>query len=284
MRLSADSHVHSEWSWDTGGPDSSAAGTMHRTCERAVRIKLPTVIFTEHFDFDDAWRVGPDDFPEAVRPHINADGYLTAPPLDVAGYFACVDRCRRDFPELHIMTGVEWGQPHLFEQQARDLVDLASFDRVNGSLHTLPVGERDRAEPITLYEEWPPEDVVSAYLEEVPRVVAGSDAFEVFTHLDYAIRHWPTVKAGPFDPSRFEEAIRAAMRAIADTGRPLEMNTRRLQLWMPLWWRAEGGRAVTFGSDAHVPEKVGDGLPEAAALLEHVGFRRGRRPEDFWTC
>jgi histidinol-phosphatase (PHP family) len=106
----------------------------------------------------------------------------------------------------------------------------------------------------------------------------------VFTHLDYAIRHWPTVKAGPFDPLRFEEAIRAAMRAIADSGRPLEMNTRRLQLWMPLWWRQEGGRAVTFGSDSHISDAVADGFPEATALLDYVGFRRGTRPEDFWTC
>jgi len=115
-------------------------------------------------------------------------------------------------------------------------------------------------------------------------MVAGSDVFEVFTHLDYAVRHWPSVEAGSFDPSRFEEGFRAAMRAIADSGRALEMNTRRLQLWMPQWWRAEGGRAVTFGSDAHIPEALADGFPEATALLEYVGFRPGKRPEDFWTC
>jgi len=121
----------------------------------------------------------------------------------------------------------------------------------------------------------------SGYLEEVPRVVAGSDVFEVFTHLDYAIRHWPTVEAGPIDPSRFEEAIRVAMRAIAQSGHALEMNTRRLQLWMPMWWREEGGRAATFGSDSHVPETVGDGFPGTAALLEQVGFRHRNRPEAF---
>lgn len=139
-------------------------------------------------------------------------------------------------------------------------------------------------EPITLYREWPAEQVVAAYLAEAHRMVDGSDLFEVFTHLDYAIRYWPTAEAGPFDPRRFEDPIRAAMRAIADSGRALEMNTRQLQLWMPLWWRQEGGKTVTFGSDAHVADKVGDGLPEATALLEHVGFRPGRRPEDFWTC
>lgn len=175
------------------------------------------------------------------------------------------------------------GQPHLFEQQAREVLDLGSLDRINGSLHTLAAGQ-DRAEPVTLYREWAPADVLWAYLKEVPRMVAGSDVFEVFTHLDYAVRHWPSVEAGPFDPSRFEEGFRAAMRAIANSSRALEMNTRRLQLWMPQWWRAEGGRAVTFGSDAHNPEALADGFPEATALLEYVGFRPGKRPEDFWTC
>ena len=44
--LPPDNHVHSEFSWDTG-PWAS----MVETCERAVRIGLPAVAFTEHLDF-----------------------------------------------------------------------------------------------------------------------------------------------------------------------------------------------------------------------------------------
>jgi len=280
--LTADSRVHSEWSWDTGGPSSPARGTMVRTCERAVRIGLPALIFTEHFDFDDAWRAGADEFPATNRQYINADGYLVPPQLDVPGYFDAIGQCRRQFPQLTILTGVEFGQPHLFEARARQLVDLARFDRINGSLHTLPIGQ-DRAEPITLYRTWAPDDVLWAYLEEVPRMVAGSAAFEVFTHLDYAVRYWPTEQAGPFDPRRFEEGFRSAMRSIAGSGRALEMNTRRLWPWMAQWWTEEGGRAVSFGSDAHVPEALADGFPEAQLMLEQLGFRPGQRPEHLWT-
>jgi len=134
MMLTADSHVHSEWSWDTGGLDSDARGTMVRTCQRAVRIGLPALIFTEHFDFDDAWHAG-DEFPVSNRRHINKDGYLIPPMLDVDGYFNAVNRCRSRFPQLTILAGVEFGQPHLFEARARRLVDLERFDRINGSLH-----------------------------------------------------------------------------------------------------------------------------------------------------
>ncbi|GAB3816972.1 PHP domain-containing protein [Tessaracoccus terricola] len=279
--LAADSHVHSEWSWDTGGPESAAGGTMARTCEQAVRIGLSTVIFTEHLDLDDSWLADPGDFPGLENQLLNDQGYMAVPPLDVEGYFETVERCRHQFPDLKILTGVEFGQPHVFEDQARHLLSLDRLDRINGSLHTLPIGG-SRAEPVTLFNRWSPEDVVWAYLEEVPRMVDGSDVFEVFTHLDYPARHWPTERVGPFDPTRFEDGIRAAMRAIAQSGRALEMNTRRLWPWMPQWWAQEGGRAVTFGSDAHAPAQLAAGFPEAMAMAQHFGFRPGSQPDDFW--
>jgi histidinol-phosphatase (PHP family) len=125
--------------------------------------------------------------------------------------------------------------------------------------------------------------VIWEYLAEVPRMMAGSDSFAVFTHIDYAVRFWPSEQEGPFDPARFEEGFRAAMRSVAASGRALEMNTRRLWSWIPQWWSQEGGRAITFGSDAHTPDMLADGLPEAAAMVEQYGFGPGRRPEDFWT-
>ncbi|MBC3763516.1 PHP domain-containing protein [Quadrisphaera oryzae] len=280
--LPADSHVHSEWSWDTGGPRSQAAGTMEATCRRAVRIGLPALFFTEHLDLEDAWRADREDLTPVQRHLVDDTGHVALPRFDVAGYLESVERCRAQFPELRIHTGVEFGQPHLREREARQLLDLDALDRVIGSLHTLPWGE-DRAEPNTLYRFLAPEEVMTAYLEEVPRLVAGDAPFTVVTHLDYAVRTWPVEDAGPFDPRRFEEPFRVALRAIADSGRALEMNTRRLWSWLPQWWAQEGGRAVTFGSDAHVPELLASHFPEAVALVEHFGFSRGSRPEDPWT-
>ncbi len=255
---------------------------MEETCERAVRIGLPALVFTEHLDFDERWRVGPEDVVDHLRWLITAEGILEPPRMDVAGYLDCIDRCRWRFPDLRILTGVEFGQPHLFDAQAAQLLDLSELDRVNGSLHTVQIGE-DRSEPNTLFRLWPADKVIWEYLAEVPEMAAGSDSFEVFTHIDYAVRSWPTMEAGPFDPTRFEEGFRHAMRVLADSGRALEMNTRRLWSWIPQWWSEEGGRAVTFGSDAHESGALADKFPEAVAMVEHYGFRPGRRPEDFWT-
>ncbi len=282
MALPADTHVHSEYSWDTGGPDSAAAGTMERTCRRAVRIGLPAVIFTEHLDFV-GWEADPGDEADHERNLIDPVGTLVPPPLDVDGYVESIERCRLSFPDLQILTGVEFGQPHLDEEAASRLLDLSKLDRVNGSLHTLVVDGR-RHEPPTLYRMWPADKVIWEYLAEVPRMVDGSETFEVLTHIDYAVRYWPIEEKGPFAPKRFEDGFRQAMRALAGSGRALEMNVGgQLRPWIPQWWSEEGGRAVTFGSDAHEPGVLASNFPEAMAMVEYFGFRPGRRATDFWT-
>ncbi|MGM7665887.1 PHP domain-containing protein [Microbacterium sp. A93] len=283
MKLPADSHVHSEWSWDTGGPTSVAAGRMRATCVQAIRIGLPALTFTEHLDFPGTWRSRSEDLMSHQRGFLSSAGGVEHPLFDADGYFEAIDRLRPEFPELDIRTGVEFGQPHLFADDAAALTDLAALDLVLGSLHTLDMGSGLRAEPVTLYAEHPASDVMWAYLEEVPRMVDGSDSFAVFTHIDYAARTWPSWEVGPFEPRVFEEGFRGAMRSIAASGRALEMNTGRLWSWIPQWWAEEGGRAVTFGSDAHTPDAVARNFPEATAMLEHYGFRAGANSWDLWT-
>ncbi|HWU47233.1 MAG TPA: hypothetical protein VN133_10800 [Humibacter sp.] len=208
---------------------------------------------------------------------------MTLPPFDSEGYLAAIERCRHDFTDLRILTGVEFGQPHLWETEASALLLSGAIDRVNGSLHMLPFDGGDRTEPTTLYKYWPADEVMWAYLEEIPRMVAGSDLFEVFTHIDYAVRSWPVWSAGQFNPRKFEDGFRAAMHAIAASGRALEMNTRRLWPWIPQWWVEEGGRAVSFGSDAHGPYTLAANFPEAMMMAEAFGFHAGSKPEVFWT-
>jgi histidinol-phosphatase (PHP family) len=272
--LPADSHVHSEWSWDA--PD----GSMERTCARAVEIGLPAVAFTEHADYI-TWSVTASDFDERVRPLISSDGTLTPPELDLTGYLECLQRCRDRFPDLRIISGVELGEPHWHSDVVARLLGAGQFDRVLGSLHSLPIGQQLFEMP-ELYRRRPANDVVGEYLAEIPRLIASSDSFAVLAHIEYPVAYWPE-RAGPFDPKSFEGDFRHALRVLADSGRALEVNTK-----VPLhpevvgWWREEGGQSVTFGSDAHDPTLLAHGFAEAAAMVEAYGFRPGRHPYDYW--
>ncbi|WP_433831474.1 PHP domain-containing protein [Actinoplanes sp. CA-015351] len=273
MTLPADSHVHSEFSWD------APRGAMEKTCARAAELGLPVIAFTEHLDHT-AWPA-PTDGPYANLSEVaGPDGLVTPPPFDVDGYLATVERCRDQFPTLRILTGLELGEPHWHADAIAKVLAAGPFERVIGSLHCLP-HNGGYAEPFGIYPDRPAAEVVREYLLEIPNVVAGSDVFEILTHIDYPIRHWP----GPetFDPRDFEEEFRHALRATAQAGRALEINTRLgFDRLIVTWWHEEGGDAVSFGSDAHYPEAVAHGLREAADMAEACGFRPGASPFELW--
>jgi histidinol-phosphatase (PHP family) len=274
VALPADSHVHSEWSWDA--PD----GSMERTCARAVEIGLPAVAFTEHADYL-TWPVTASDFDERLRPLITPDGTLTPPKLNLNGYLECLQQCRDRFPDLRIISGVELGEPHWHSDVVGKLLDAGQFERVLGSLHSLPIGQQFFEMP-ELYRRRPAPDVVREYLAEIPRLIASFEAFAVLAHIEYPVAYWPA-RAGPFDPNSFRDEFRQALRALADSGRALEVNTNApLHPEIVGWWHEEGGEAITFASDAHDPTRLARGFAEAAATVEAYGFRPGRHPYDFW--
>jgi histidinol-phosphatase (PHP family) len=300
-----DSHIHTEWSWDT------QTGSMERSCERALALGLPAVAFTEHADFtawgaDDPGRAedgpgGADHGPDGEHGPGGAGagpagggeagpggnglelvGRRRIRPLEVAGYQASVDLCRDRFSELRIMSGIEAGEPHLFAGSVSAVLKAAPFDRVLGSLHSLRYGGR-LAYVDTFFGTLDPQELMRHYFAELLRLIEGSDVFEVLAHVDFPRRQWPA-SAAPFDERAFEEEYRAVFAALASSGRVLEINTASPLASVELvrWWYEAGGAAVSFGSDAHDPYRVGDRFDQAADVAEAAGFRPGRDAFDFW--
>ena len=274
-----DNHVHSEWSWD------AAAGSMEQSCARAVELGLPSIAFTEHVD-GTRWVLTAEAQSLMPPERVGAGGRFDPPAVDLDGYFACVQRCRDRYPDLRILTGVELGEPHWFDDQTRALLRSGDFDRVLGSLHSLDLDDGPWLVDHLFWASAPegvvPDEIVRGYLAETLRMIEASDTFEVLAHIDYPVRGWPAA-GGVFDPADFKDEYRAVLRALAGSDRALEVNTR---LPMPSeiirWWYEVGGDAVSFGSDAHQPSLVAHGFEDAAAMVEAHGFQPGRHPYDFW--
>jgi histidinol-phosphatase (PHP family) len=276
--LPADNHVHTEWSWD------AVAGSMERSCVEAVRLGLPSIAFTEHVDAT-RWTLAPEVRDLMPAGHIGPDERFAPPPFDVEGYLAAVARCRDRFPDLRILSGVELGEPHWFGETSAALLASGDFDRVLGSLHSLAIdGELWLVDHLYMAgapEGITPDAIVRAYLHETLRMVESSDVFEVLAHVDYPVRLWGADT--PFDPSVFEEGYRAVLGALAASGRALEVNTRlRFRPEIVRWWYEAGGTAVSFGSDAHQPDRVAHDFADAAAMVTANGFGAGRDPNGFW--
>jgi histidinol-phosphatase (PHP family) len=250
---------------------------MSAACERAVELGVPGVAFTEHLDFT-SWEVGDPIASGDVVPN-NSPGIR---PLDVTGYLAGIEECRDRFGSLRIWSGLEVGEPHLYAASASAVTRRGTFDRVLGSLHTLP--QHGRLEYAgNLFAARPADEVMRTYFAELVRLIEGSSLFEVLAHLDFPRRYWPR-RAGEYAESDYEEEYRAVLRALAGSGRVLEINTASPLASVNLldWWREEGGRAVSIGSDAHLPWHVAGRFEDAIKIAEAAGFRAGSDPLDFW--
>lgn len=267
-----DNHVHTEWSWD-----APSEASMARSCEQALAAGLPAVAFTDHMDFT-TWADGD----RIVAENIDPRPYARMHPLDVTGYLAAVEECRRRYPDLRILSGAEIGEAHLWGASAGVMVAAAGFDRVLGSVHALPFDGRLTAAD-GLFRHMPADEVMRRYFGEVVRLVEGSDLFQVLAHLDFPRRMWPR-GAGPYHEEAFEPEYRAVLQALASSGRVLEVNTKSplASAGLLRWWRDTGGTTVSFGSDAHQPWRIGARFKLAVDIVEAAGFRSGRDRFDFW--
>lgn len=265
--LPADSHVHSQWSWD------ALAGSMEDTCRRAVGIGLPAVAFTEHADFT-PWSLGPGEKIPGEWRRLVSDDVLTPPALDLNGYKACLDRCRERFPGLRILSGVELSEPHWHHGRVEALLRDGDFDRILASVPSAPVGT-GFTEVSDSFRDHSPAQVLRDYLAEIAALISQFDDFEVLAHIDYPVRRWPR-DAGAHDPCDFQDEYRHVLRALSSAGKILEVSTKvPLHPLVLTWWRHEGGQAITFASDAHNPATLAAGFTEAVQMAEAAGFAPG---------
>jgi histidinol-phosphatase (PHP family) len=252
---------------------------MVRTCEQALAIGLPAVAFTEHLEFTAA---GEGDAITGAA--ADARWWSRIKPLDVTGYRACIEECRERFPGLRILAGVEAGEAHLFAGSAARIIRAHHWDRVLGSLHAVPFDGRVIAAD-ALFGRMPQDEAMRYYFTELLRLVEDSDLFEVLAHPDFPRRYWP---GGPhlYQEEPYEEEYRTVFRALAASGRVIEINTKSPLSSVELigWWREEGGQGVSFGSDAHLPGRVGARFKLAVDIVEAAGFRPGRDQYDFWRA
>lgn len=86
---------------------------------------------------------------------------------------------------------------------------------------------------------------------------------------------------GIYDAHRYETEIRNVLHICADRDLAIEINTSTLRRSIGKtspsseilgWFLEEGGRWVTFGSDSHHPEHVGDGIAGAFASSQKLGL------------
>lgn len=148
------------------------------------------------------------------------------------------------------------------------------FDYIIGSVHRsdgVSIFNRRRWRGLSEEEKVRQKDMYYDLIMESAR----SRAFDILGHIDAMKGYYPAFSN--IQSLRVEEAI----KEIAASGAAVEINTSGKTKEVGGWYPADDilemilhyNGSVTFGSDAHVPERVGDDWDEVAARLKQIGFR-----------
>lgn len=246
----ADFHMHTGASFD-------AEMTAEQACEAAIAAGLPVIAITDHVE---------------MVPDLAGD-----PDRVARESWAAATRIQEQYRgRLRVARGIELGEPLYDLPHAQEILARYPYDYVLASQHTTESGvDYYHAD----YTDLDIGEAMDAYFASVLRLVEWG-GFHTLAHLTYPFRYMPAQRR-PADYTRWQSAIDAIFRVMADRGLALEINTSGLrgpigctQPDAPLIRRFHelGGQFITLGSDAHFAKDVGAGLAEAARLAQDAGF------------
>ncbi len=257
MPIIADCHLHSSFSGDSDTP-------MEEMILQGIKQGLTTMCFTEHNDFE--YPDSPNE-PGSIF-LLNTDSYL----YDLA-------RFKEKYADkIRILFGVELGlQPQVLRANAVYCKSY-EFDFIIGSSHICH--GKDPYYP-EFFQGRSEEEALLEYFESILENIKKFSNFDVYGHLDYAVRYAPQ-KDLHYSYEKYHEILDAILRLLLEKGKGLELNTgglksgmRDLHPCMGLLkrYRELGGEIITVGSDSHDVQNIGAHFERAAEVLRECGFR-----------
>jgi len=249
-----DYHIHTIFSCDS----ELKAGFV---CSRAIEMGFSEIAFTEHLDLD------PID-----------EGYGL---YDYNALSEEIEKLRRVYNgQLKIKKGVEVTYQKEREEEIKEFLSNKDYDFVIGSVHL--VGDFDVSQKKgtkEFCEAYARKKVYDSYFE-VTKSLAGSGIFDCLGHFEM-IRRYATMYIDDYSPDEFKEQIDEILSSVAENDLALEVNTSGMRHFpnetyprMQLCKRflELGGKSVTIGSDAHLPEHIGYRISETMKLLLSIGL------------
>lgn len=256
----ADVHVHTSFS-------SDSEEKLENTVKAAVNAGLKTLCITEHMDMD---------FPSGE--------FL----LDTSAYKAELFRLRELYKDrLELLFGVELGLMAYLAPRLYEYTKSEEFDFVIGSSHL--VEGMDPYEP-EFFEKYGDKNGLLRYFESILDNIKAFDDFDVYGHLDYAVRY---SKAKSYAPSDYADLTDEILKTLISMGKGIELNTAGLKYGLGYAhphpevlkrYRELGGEIITVGSDGHCAEHIAYDFDKAEAILKDAGFKyhavfKGRKPQ-----
>ncbi|MCQ2430646.1 MAG: histidinol-phosphatase HisJ family protein [Clostridia bacterium] len=251
-----DTHTHTNHSHD-----SECA--LDDLCEAAFARGMTGVTVTDHADIE-YYRT------TDVRARVNAS-------------FRDADAHRAAWAgRLKVLRGVEIGEGVWDPDAARELLSDAPFDQIIGSVHAVRMEGYTKPYSGIDFSRMPAGDLaryLHGYFEDMLDMVTTADV-DVLAHVTCPLRYITGKFGISVDMSAYDRQIDRVLRAAADRGLALEVNTSctgtAYDELMPYGsiirrFMDFGGTRFTIGSDCHAAVRCGAGFDRAVDALRRLG-------------
>ncbi|WP_139996437.1 histidinol-phosphatase [Paenibacillus paridis] len=196
---------------------------------------------------------------------------------DFANYVNEVLRLKEKYEgKIEVLLGMESDFFPEYLDSYRKAYDGVPFDYLIGSVHQVggvSIFNRNRWKGL---DEAQHVSVKQSYYELIKQS-ARSGMFEILGHIDAMKGYYPSFSDIPADSD-----IDDALKVIAENGVAIEINTSGSTKYVGGWYPSDAileralffGVNVTFGSDAHLPSRVGDDWDRVQQRLKEIGFKQ----------
>ena len=178
--------------------------------------------------------------------------------------------------DFRIKISMEFDYTPDKEEQLKQKITRLPFDYCIGSVHKIDNWEFDHPEYIDEYKKRDIDEVYRKYFILLRKAVL-SGIFDVIGHFDL-------IKVFNYRPQNIDilQLVEPVLESIKKKDLVIEVNTNGLnkpvqEIYpsMKILKRAfELDIPVTLGSDAHSPQRVGEGIKDAASLLHEIGYEK----------
>ena len=169
MRIKHDTHLHTEFSFDSNAPVSSQIS-------RAIELGLCGICITDHVDHD---------YPCEKYPDLEQ-----LSPMDLDDYKSEILHAADQYNDIEIYLGIECGMKtdKAVIEYNRLLCQDPDLDQVIGSIHLI-----DNNDPYysQTWENKEPEWMIRRYFEITLDNIRLFSDFNTLGHMDYAVRYAP---------------------------------------------------------------------------------------------
>ncbi|GIP31207.1 histidinol-phosphatase [Paenibacillus sp. J2TS4] len=239
-----------------------AEGSIRDYIESALEAGLNVVGISDHS-------------PYFGREEDHAEPYIAMAKSEFSSYISEVLKLKKEYEDrIEVLLGVE---SDFFPEHAelyRQIYDQYPFDYIIGSVHQtggLSIFNRNRWKKLSDVQKI----AVKEEYYDLIRQSAQSGMFQILGHIDAMKGFYPEFSDIP------TKAVEATLQIIGESGVAIEINTSGKTKACGGWYPSDDvleralfyGIPVTFGSDAHIPSRIGDEWELVQRKLREIGYK-----------